>query len=256
MVWVGVKKYLLVKQTSNGIDFSEATYLFNNKENILCVPTNTNAFFSKFTGTLLLKSLSTGKISHITYLGGVNQPHVATQSEGKAENRTSSCHTIVTCYWTGHCATEPSSGSMTYGTTTDGIGSCESPTDDGVGCSRIVWTRTGSSSQTYCASDPGNPGNPGDPGNPGGPGSTTSLETALGADKAALFGPCPGLTDGWRPLINYIPPSAVISRLNTLAAQPSLAASIGFGKCNPSKMLGELQLTLIFFLLGSHLCLT
>lgn len=48
---------------------------------------------------------------------------------------------------------------------------------------------------------------------------TTSLSSQLVTNSLALLKPCPGLTDAWRPLIGYTPPSSVIARLNNLTAE-------------------------------------
>ena len=229
VAWVGVKKYLFIKRAGNQLDFSEGTYLFEDKENISWTPANARAFFAAFTGTLLLKDLATGEGSHLVYKNGTRQPRQPTQSAkssstGGASNLTSSCYTAVTCYWSGYCSSEnTSSGGGTVGTVTTGIDYCESPADNGIGCSSIIWYPTGSNSQEFCNSDPSDPGNPGgggDGGNgDGGNGDNdpnSSLENKLEINRTALFGPCPGLTDAWKPLIIFQPLREVINRLNNL----------------------------------------
>ncbi|WP_156176061.1 hypothetical protein [Hymenobacter terrenus] len=231
-MWVGVKKYLLVKRTGSRLYFSEATYFFKNKENIAWVPANARAFFAAFTRTLLIKNLATGKGYPFVYKNGVRQQGQAVQasrssSTDKTNNRTSSCYNMVTCCWTGECRLDGVGGAV-IGTITTGIDHCQYPTEDNSNCSLIVWKSSTSSSHPYCVSDPndpndpgnsGNPGNPNNPNDPGNSGSTTALATALESNNAALFGPCPGLNSSWGPLINYVPPFAAINRLSNLNAQ-------------------------------------
>ena len=58
------------------------------------------------------------------------------------------------------------------------------------------------------------------PSNPGGGSVSTSapLVDQLNYNNTALIGPCPGLTDAWRPLINYVAPGIAIDRLHNLSA--------------------------------------
>lgn len=166
---VGVRKYLLIKQSSRGTSFSAATYFFKEKENATFSQANVRAFFSTYTGMLMVKNFATAEVLDFAYQHGARQPYPATaQASGKTSNRTSSCYTTVTCYWSGTCQTEPNGGNATYGTTTYGIGGCTSPGDDGVGCSRISWSLTSSNTELHCSPD-----GPGDPGpGPGGGGGT------------------------------------------------------------------------------------
>lgn len=228
MAWVGVKKYLLVKLAGDKLDFSEATYLFKDKES-LPSSSNTRAFFAAFTGTLLLKNLATGDGVRFLYQNGVGQQQKAGQSgiaKKGASHQVEACYYFVTCYWTGQCRTE----NTTYGTITSGIDNCAEPDPNsgGGGCQYdVIWTMTHQDLTMQCGgggSDPGNPGdsgNPNDPSNPGGGSSdsNTSLEDKLTTSNTALFGPCPGLTDAWKPLIDFKAPTSVINRLNSLTHQ-------------------------------------
>ena len=83
------------------------------------------------------------------FKNGVRQPYPSRRGS-KDSNRPTTCYTNVTCYWSGYCAEGDRNGNIVYGTITMGVNYCGTPGDDGVGCARIAWTRTGSSSGTYC----------------------------------------------------------------------------------------------------------
>ena len=177
---VGVRKYLLIKESRRGLSFCAADYVFKAKENPAWSETNVRPFYAAFTGVLLLKNLVSGATACLAYAGGQRQARPTGKAPaGGTAGRGSSCYTVVHCNWNGICASElEPHPSMTYGSATSGIDYCTSPSDDGVGCSRIVWTLTNSYSQAYCSGggdDPGNPDpDPGPgPGNPGNPGPAT-----------------------------------------------------------------------------------
>ena len=113
-----------------------------------------------------MKDFATGEVVDFAFKNGVRQPYPSRRGS-KDSNRPTTCYTNVTCYWSGYCAEGDRNGNIVYGTITMGVNYCGTPGDDGVGCARIAWTRTGSSSGTYCDGggtgyDPGS--GPTDPG--------------------------------------------------------------------------------------------
>lgn len=52
-----------------------------------------------------------------------------------------------------------------------------------------------------------------------GGGAVATLNSQLAVNSLALLNPCPGLTNAWRPLLNFKPSSSVTDRLNNLTAQ-------------------------------------
>lgn len=168
---VGVRRYLRFKQTTRGLSFAEAAYIFKEKSTDAVLPQPPHTFFAAFTGMLLVKDFATGKVFNFAYANGIRQPYPAVPAVEKTAQRTTGCYTTITCDWTGTCATEPGNTPV-YATSTYGLGSCTEPGDDGVGCSRIVWVLTRTNSQNHCSPDgSGDPG--GDP-NGGGTGGCTN----------------------------------------------------------------------------------
>ena len=148
---------------------------------------------------LLVKDFATGETADFAFRGGIRQPYPGGRS-AKGSNRTTSCYTTVTCYWSGHCrdSSDPY-GAEVYGTTTYGLGSCTGPGDDGVGCAFIVWSLYSSSTEVHCSPDgSGDPG--GDPSGGGGNG---------GCSGCGPSGP-----------VTPIDPNSPCGQMATLAAKP------------------------------------
>ncbi|QIX60173.1 hypothetical protein HER32_02810 [Hymenobacter sp. BT18] len=181
--WVGVRKYLLIRQVGGVLEFNEATFLFDEHANTPATA-SPSAFFATFTGILRVRNLATGGEFPVVYRQGRRQAlagRAAPTGQATAA-QTASCYTMVYCDWTGYCISE--STVLVYGAATAGLGYCQSPPEDGVGCSNITWTLTNSNSQTACSPDP-----PYDPGTPGDPGTPTEPTTPT----APVNTPCQGM---------------------------------------------------------------
>ncbi|RSK34686.1 hypothetical protein [Hymenobacter metallilatus] len=187
-----MKKYLFIRLTAAGTEFHEATYLFAEAEN---QATTDRAFFAAFTGLLRLHNLTTGQELPFFYRLGQRQPGplpaAGTLPPGNGA-KPSSCYAMVYCDWTGVCS-EVGPNPMVYGSSTFGVNYCQTPSDDGVGCSRIVWSLIRSNSMFYCQSEdpPTDPGTPGEPGSPPDPTSPqppkTPCQTMQTATQAKAY---------------------------------------------------------------------
>lgn len=184
MIWVGVRKFLLIQQTAGKVTFNEAVYLFKDKINPARDAANPLDFLAAFTGTVRVKNLDTGSVTYTVYKNGVLQPHLIPTS--KAANRTNDCYSIQYCRWDGYC-TLTDLNYVHYGTETQGIDYCDTPTDDGVGCSQIQWSLSGSSSQFFC--DGGGSGGGNDNGGGGGDNNGSGITNTQSIDKSQLV-PC------------------------------------------------------------------
>jgi len=170
LTWIGVKKYLLIRQVNGKLEYNEASFLFKEKENRALAATNQLDFLAAFTGTLAMKNLATGLNSYFFFKKGVPQSGPPTTGKG-AHRTSSSCYNAVSCRWDGYCMLSDLSN-VHYGTQTYGIDNCDFPAEDNVGCSMIQWSLTASSSQMICAPGGGDNGGGGNGGGGGGDGDT------------------------------------------------------------------------------------
>lgn len=125
-------------------------------------------------------------------------------------------------------------GSTTYYPATSGISFPPTPnfTDPYSYQSCNVWQTNGSAVEyEVCTNDPYDPFNPINPTNPSDlfyptPSSGLIALLELNNNKIGLFGPCPGLTDSWRNLINFRAPPSIYNKLYRLTKNSQFQQTI------------------------------
>lgn len=192
---LGIQKYLLATRSNNGLDFSVATYLYNDPQNGAS-PASDRSFFATFTGVVLLQHLPSGRVTRFTYQKGKQQrPQVIASSptttassrttvgspDGLITTNSMVCNLYTICYWSGTYSGSTGLGATVYGsvTTSPGAGSCSLPTGGNIngGGSAINWQLTGQSVGQQCQeTTPGGGPNP-LPGSGGGGGSGGAAAT-------------------------------------------------------------------------------
>lgn len=181
----GTKRYLLIKHVGNQLDFSIATYMFDEPKkatsNSVVVAKDKKVFFAQFTGILTVKHLATGKSVRFEYQNGVT-PQRKITSPAAASVATSAtpttaaqsannyiCETYTTCYWTAYCRDRNGNYSTNGAMTSGQNGNCQEPGQEPCDSwNTSFWRQTDSESydQCYWEEPPPPPADP--PGSGGG----------------------------------------------------------------------------------------
>jgi hypothetical protein len=237
---IATRKYLLAKVKGPTPAFLLATYLFKVEKDNRNDPAKKPNPYSAFTGIVLTQGITSTLRNRSEYRNGILLS--VTAARGQKATTSTSCSNLWNCMWENPPSV-CSSGS-TY-TTTSGYDGCSYPDSPVCGS----WNQIQTTISDYCYSNGGGgPGWPptgggsgngeggsggdssGDPSNGGGDtDQLPSLEDNLTSNQIGLYGPCPGLTDAWVPLIKFIPPTVVLNRLNNLTAQEQQAVNIALG---------------------------
>jgi hypothetical protein len=171
----GCRRYLLAKSTSRGLEFSTVLYVYNEPKAGAQTPFNLEElpYFTNFTGTTLVKNMSSGEQSCFSYLNGTRQRNANRQKPqtGQSGSKTSGCIITYVCEWTGYCA--EATGGVTWQVYTSGVGGCPEPSGGACYLS-MSWSQSGAWTDVACDGNGGDDGGCGTCGGDtgGGPGST------------------------------------------------------------------------------------
>lgn len=232
----GTGSYLIAKRQTNikgsnsEIEFFSAIYIFDISKGSKVDPSKIPNPYRNFSGTLISKNLTTGRLQKFSYANGlVSTPNNGLNSRVKQPKNTANAWICDSNFWrciwqTDACGTSPQ---IAF---TSGINDCADP-DIVLNCGHWSAVQTSYEPICYYDSDPYGSSYPlppyyngtggvltGSYGDYSGTGETTPLEDLVDDNNMALYSPCAGLTDAWIPLFGFKAPSQVISRLNNLTA--------------------------------------
>ena len=236
----GAKVYLVAIKDSVVTKFFQGTYVAEKPSAAkVTAQLNENSaeFFTNFSGVLILQELGTQNRGAFSYTNGIlvpPQPARKPVVTRTANTNEESCGYYTACYWTASCITayQSSDEIRVYGTITyllpdgpDGPRFCTTPLIDAPQCASRGWQNTSSEIVYRCSSNfyeytpPTPPSYPGytSPAPPLSESYKGSLYTELLNNRDALLLPCPGLTDAWRPIVEFRPPQAIRDKLDYLS---------------------------------------